>query len=112
MEKKWNGVEFKIVGKMKTGWVDETTPFTYRGKEYYINKIQYGPDKDLMYSISEKGIFGSSMDIDKMTSQYISLFSYDMMGMKTKNKMALKEMIFGLDAVLKGVREENGIIIK
>ena len=89
-----NGVKFGIVNKINNNELEVTTPFIYRGKDYYINKIEYGTNKDVMWSVSEKRIFGSSMNIDKVTARYISLFSYDMMSNKTTYKMAVEEMVF------------------
>lgn len=90
-----NGVKFGIVNKINNNELEVTTPFVYRGKEYYINKIEYGTtEKKIMYSVSEKRIFGSSMNVDKITTRYISLFSYDMMSNKTSYKMAVEELVF------------------
>lgn len=89
-----NGVKFGIVNKINNNELEVTTPFVYGDKEYYINKIEYGTNKDVMYSVSEKRIFGSSMNVDKITNKYISLFSYDMMGNRTTYKMAVDQMIF------------------
>ena len=92
-----NGVKFNLVDKINNNELEVSTPFVYGDKEYYINKIEYGTGKDVMWSISEKRIFGSSMNISGTSKRYISLYSYDMMNNKTSYKMAVEEMIFEVE---------------
>jgi hypothetical protein len=95
-----NGVKWGVVNKINNNELEVSTPFTYRGKEYYINKLEYGTtEKSIMYSISEKRLFGSSMNIDKITVRYISLFSYDMMSQRSNYKIAVEEMVFTVEKV-------------
>jgi len=35
------------------------------------------------------------MNVEKISNKYLSLYTYDMMGTKTKYKMALEEMEMG-----------------
>jgi hypothetical protein len=92
-----NGVKFNLVSKINNNELEVSTLFVYGDKEYYINKIEYGTNKDVMWSISEKRIFGSSMNLGKITSKYISLYTYDMMSNLTTYKMAVEEMIFEVE---------------
>lgn len=93
-----NGVKFNVVNKINNNELEASTPFTYRGKEFYLNKLEYGTDeKKTIYSVSEKRVFGSTMNIGKSTNQYISLFTYDMMSNKTQYKMAVQEMVFTIE---------------
>jgi hypothetical protein len=53
--------------------------------------------RDTNYSIGRAELFGSTMNIDKVTKQYVSLYSYDMMTQRTSYKMALSEMVFNVE---------------
>ena len=44
------------------------------------------------YSLSEKGIFGRSMNVDKITENYIYLYTFDMLGQKNINKIKLTDL--------------------
>lgn len=93
-----NGVEFNVVSKINNNELEASTPFTYRGREFYLNKLEYGTEvKKTVHSISEKRMFGSTMNVDKTTNQYLSLFTYDMMSNKTQYKMAVQEMVFTIE---------------
>ena len=92
-----NGVKFDLVNKINNNELEVSTPFVYGDKEYYINKIEYGTSKENLWSVSEKKIFGSSMNISKVSSRYISLYTYDMMNNQTRYKMAVDQMIFEVE---------------
>jgi hypothetical protein len=89
------GVEFDFVGKYNNGTLESGIPFTYKGKEYKTYMFTYS--KETSYSIGRAELFGSTMNIDKVTKQYISLYSYDMMNQRTSYKMALSEMVFNVE---------------
>ncbi len=91
----FNGVEFQVVNKMKAGWLEEKTPFTYKNKKYILYKFTYS--KDISYAIGSGELFGNSMNVEKTTKRYISLYTYDMMGTRTTYKMALSEMVFNVE---------------
>ena len=89
------GVEFDFVGKYNNGTLESGIPFIYKGKEYKTYMFTYS--KETSYSIGRAELFGSTMNIDKVTKQYISLYSYDMMNQRTSYKMALSEMVFNVE---------------
>ena len=89
------GVEFDFVGKYNNGTLESGIPFTYKGKEYKTYMFTYS--RDTSYSIGRAELFGSTMNIDKVTKQYVSLYSYDMMNQRTSYKMALSEMVFNVE---------------
>jgi hypothetical protein len=91
----FNGVEFQVVNKMKAGWLEERTPFTYKGKKYILHKFVW--TNDTSYSIGGVEMYDSTMNIGKTTKRYISLYTYDMMGQRTSYKMALSEMVFNVE---------------
>jgi hypothetical protein len=90
-----NGIEFNFVGKYNNGTLESGIPFTYKGREYKTHVFTYS--RDTNYSIGRAELFGSTMNIDKVTKQYVSLYSYDMMNQRTSYKMALSEMIFNVE---------------
>lgn len=93
-----NGVDFNVVNKINNNELEDSTPFTYRGIEFYLNKVEYGTDeKKTIYSVSKKSVLLSLMNVDKVTNQYLKLFSYDMMSNKTQYKMAVQEMVFTIE---------------
>jgi hypothetical protein len=89
------GVEFDFVGKYNNGTLESGIPFKYKGIEYKIYMFTYS--KETSYSIGRAELFGSTMNIDKVTKRYISLYTYDMMNQRTQYKMALEEMVFNID---------------
>ena len=90
-----NGIEFNFVGKYNNGTLESGIPFTYKGKEYKTHVFTYS--RDTNYSIGRAELFASTMNIEKVTKQYVSLYSYDMMTQRTSYKMALSEMIFNVE---------------
>ena len=90
-----NGIEFNFVGKYNNGTLESGIPFKYRGEEYKLYMFTYS--KEPSYSIGRGELFGSTMNIDKVTKRYISLYTYDMMNQRTQYKMALEEMIFNVE---------------
>ena len=90
-----NGIEFNFVGKYNNGTLESGIPFTYKGREYKTYMFTYS--KETSYSIGRAELFGSTMNIEKVTKQYVSLYSYDMMTQRTSYKMALSEMVFNVE---------------
>jgi len=67
--------------------------FVYKEKEYKLNLFTQALNENKLMSISSNRVFGDSMNVGKVTDQYVSLFTYDMMGQCSKYKMALSEII-------------------
>ena len=61
--------------------------FIYKGKEYKLNLFE----QDLR-TVSDGMIFGKSMNVNKVTDKYVSLFTFDMMDQRTNYKMSLSEI--------------------
>ena len=74
--------------------IDSEMKITYNGKAFKIRC--YADWKGgKAYSIFKDELFGNGMNVSKITSRYISLYTFDMMGTKTKYKMALDRIIPG-----------------
>ena len=86
-------VEFNLVKKLNNGELGEKTRFAYNGTEYFLAKHTYG-DGDVLYSIHNKM---SSMNIDKVTSRYISLYSYNMMSQRNSFKLPVSDIMVLID---------------
>ena len=72
--------------------VDSKIEFKYKGSDFRLRKF----DGD-SYSVfpADRGLFADGMNVEKISNQYLSLYTFDMMGTKTKYKMALEEMEMG-----------------
>lgn len=71
--------------------VDSKIEFKYKGNNYRLRKFE-----DDSYSVFPSDrLFADGMNVEKISNQYLSLYTYDMMGTKTKYKMALEEMEMG-----------------
>ena len=93
-----NGLEFNFVKKYNNNELVDGMKFMYLNTEYKLHKLVYGEGLDrVSYSISDNQLFGNSMSIEKVSKQYISLYSYDMMNQRTIYKMALAEMVFNVE---------------
>lgn len=72
--------------------VDSKMEFKYKGKDYVLRCF----DKN-NYSVYPKdGYTLNGMNVDKISNQYLSLYTFDMMGTQTKYKMSLEEMETGV----------------
>ena len=72
---------------------------TYNKKQYRI-KCYAGYDGEKSYAIYENGSwFSRGMNVDKITNKYISLYTFDMMGTRTRYKMALDRIIPGVMSI-------------
>ena len=86
-------VEFNLVKKLNNGELGDKTRFAYNGTEYFLTKLTYG-DGDVLYSIHNKM---SSMNIGKVTSRYISLYSYNMMSQRNSFKLPVSDIMVLID---------------
>jgi hypothetical protein len=87
-----NAIEFKLIEKMNTNVLEEKTHFEYKGKQYTLYKLTYGKDNEKV-SYSIWGVY-HTMNIDKVTSKYLRLYTFDMMDQKSTYNMALTEIKF------------------
>jgi hypothetical protein len=88
-------VEFNLVKKLNNGGLDKNTRFLYNGTEYILSKHTYG-NGDVLYSVNER-ITYRSMNVDKATSRYISLYTYDMMSNRTNFKLPVDSIMVLID---------------
>jgi hypothetical protein len=88
-------VEFNLVKKLNNGGLGKETRFVYNGTEYILSKYTYGSG-DVFYSIGER-ITQRSMNVDKATSRYISLYTYDMMSNRTNFKLPVSDIMVLID---------------
>ena len=88
-------VEFNLVKKLNNGSLGKETRFAYNGIEYILSKYTYGSG-DVFYSIGER-ITQRSMNVDKVTSRYISLYTYDMMSNRTNFKLPVSDIMILID---------------
>lgn len=61
-------------------------------KELTFSVYDIDKPKKTWYSLSEKGIFGKSMNVGKITENYIYLYTFDMLGQKNTNKIKLTDL--------------------
>ena len=88
-----NGIEFEFVKKYNNNELVDGMKFMYLNTEYKLHKLVYGEGLDrVSYSISDNQLFGNSMSIEKVSKQYISLFTYDMMKQRTTYKLPIGDM--------------------
>lgn len=88
-----NGLEFNFVKKYNNNELEDGIKFMYLNKEYKLHKLVYGEGLDrVSYSISDNTLFGNSMNVEKVSKQYISLYSYDMMKQRTSYKLPIADM--------------------
>lgn len=82
--------------KVKSLKKDDKFKFTYKFKEYTFSCFDKSERWGDSFSVSN-GIF-SSMNVDKITKQYITLYDYNMMSQRTKYKMAIDEIELVVEA--------------
>ena len=88
-----NGIEFEFVKKYNNNELVDGIKFMYLNTEYKLHKLVYGERLDrVAYSISDNTLFGNSMSVEKVSKQYISLYSYDMMKQRTTYKLPIADM--------------------
>ena len=72
--------------------VDSKIEFKYKGREFRLRCFgDYRGEKDLSVFPADR-LFGDGMNVEKISNKYLSLYTFDMMGTKTKYKMSLEEM--------------------
>ena len=88
-----NGLKFNFVKKYNNNELVDGMKFMYLNTEYKLHKLVYGEGLDrVSYSISDNTLFGHSMNVEKVSKQYISLYSYDMMKQRTSYKLPIADM--------------------
>lgn len=66
--------------------------FEYAGKNYTFQCFStYGNGKKA-FSVSGDAYWGRSMNVDKITSQYITLYDYNLMGQKSQFKLPISQI--------------------
>ena len=70
--------------------------FTYKSKEYTFGCYSECERFGKSFAVSN-GVF-SSMNVDKITKQYVTLYDYDMMSQRTTYKMAIDEIELVVEA--------------
>jgi len=84
-------MDYKVFIDMVDGMEqDEKFKFTYKGKEYTLTCFDTSERFGKSLSVSNN-IF-SSMNVRKITKQYITLYDYNMMAQRTDYKMAIDEI--------------------
>ena len=97
--KQWfNGIDLEFEHNYHRKTLVDGEKFSYLGDMYRINKLVYGGNGEhVSYSISRDEFFGSSMNIERVSKRYVSLYTYDMMGQRTNYKMKLEIMYWELE---------------
>lgn len=82
--------------KVKSLKKDSKFKFTYKSKEYTFSCFGENERWGNSFSVSN-GVF-SSMNVDKITKQYITLYDFTMMSQRTTYKMAIDEIELVVEA--------------
>lgn len=76
--------------------VDSKIEFKYKDREFRLRCYGDVLSGEKSYSVFPTDrLFGDGMNVEKISNKYLSLYTYDMMGTKTKYKMSLEEMEMG-----------------
>ena len=87
-------MDYKIFNdKVKSLKKDSKFKFTYKSKEYTFSCFGENERWGNSFSVSN-GVF-SSMNVDKITKQYITLYDYNMMSQRSTYKMDLSKVKLG-----------------
>tara|TARA_B100002019_G_scaffold181088_1_gene156352 strand:- start:440 stop:697 length:258 start_codon:yes stop_codon:yes gene_type:complete len=82
-----------VLKSIKNLKVGENIVITYNDKKYELKAYQgYGSEID--YSVWAIDGYGG-MNVGKITSKYITLYTYDMMSQRSTYKMALNKVKLG-----------------
>ena len=74
--------------------VNEEITFTFQNEEFTISRFDER-DNDVSGCSVAKGIsWINTMNIEKVTSKYITIYSFDMMGQKTTFKFPIDKLEF------------------
>jgi len=76
--------------------------FTYKFKEYTFKCFDKSERFGNSFSVSNK--FFSSMNVDKITKQYVTLYDYNMVSQRSTYKMAIDE----IELVVEEIQEIPG----
>lgn len=82
--------------KVKSLKKDGKFKFIYKSKEYTFSCFDKSERFGNSFSVSN-GIF-SSMNVDKITKQYVTLYDFNMMSQRTTYKMAIDEIELVVEA--------------
>lgn len=67
--------------------------FTYQDKTYSFSCYDIKDGTEKYFSVGDpRFILGQSMNVDKITSKYVTLYSFNMMSQKTTYKIPIEEM--------------------
>ncbi len=66
--------------------VGESFEFIYDGTYFNFNRFDNGSDKKKSFAVRKPKSF-DSMNVGKITNQYITLYAYDMMFVRSQYKM-------------------------
>jgi len=71
----------------------ENFNFTYQGIGYILSCYGVGPTGEKYVAVHKTNKWGRSMNIDKITDNYIILYDFNMMDVKSTYKMSIKKII-------------------
>lgn len=84
-------MDYKVfIDKVNGMKQDDKFRFTYKGKEYTI--ACFDESERFGKSLSVSNHVFSSMNVKKITKQYVTLYDYNMMGVRSDYKMAIDEI--------------------
>ena len=73
--------------------VEEIT-FTFQNEEFTISRFDERSNEVGGCSVAKKGSWINTMNIEKVTSKYITVYSFDMMGQKSTFKFPIDKLEF------------------
>jgi hypothetical protein len=72
--------------------VNEEITFTFQNEEFTITRFDERSNRISGCSISKKGSWINTMNVEKVTSKYITVYNFDMMNQKTTFKFPINEI--------------------
>ena len=79
--------------KIKSLNEEENFIFTYKGKDYEFKCYSYSEKFGPSYSVYEANtILGRGMNVDKITSKYITLYDYNLFSVRSTYKMSINKI--------------------
>lgn len=82
--------------KVKSLKKNDEFKFTYKSKEYTFSCFDKSERFGNSFSVSSRIL--SSMNVDKITKQYVTLYDYNMMSQRSTYKMAIDEIELVVEA--------------
>ena len=83
----------KLSKKIKNLNENENFIFTYNGKDYEFNCYSVSERFGKSYSVREANvIFGQSMNVDKITSKYITLYDFNLFKVRSTYKIPINKI--------------------